>query len=151
MSCTCWEATRRCREGKDEAVGGWWMQRWKFSSRQQHGQSEKLHTSVTPRTCGWEPWKKSEPDQGGTQTPDWRNGRQLLRGPSYHWFLMSGLKAWGPHESPWLGNEGGRVGSRQTPSSMVNGGGCALHWINPCQRVLHVPSWTIISDGEIGN
>lgn len=84
-------------------------------------------------------------------TPNWRDGRQLLPGPSYHWFLMSGLKAWGPLESPWLGNEGGRVGSRQTPSSVVNGGWCALHWINPCQQVLHVPSWTIISDGEIGN
>lgn len=118
MSCTCWEAKSRCREGKDEAVGGWWMQRWKFPSRQQHGQSEKLHTSVTPSTCGW---KRSEPGQGGTQTPDWRDGRQLLPGPSYHWFLMSGLKAWGPLESPWLCNEGGRVGSRQTPSSVVNG------------------------------
>lgn len=92
-SCMCWEAKSRCREGKDEAVGGWWMQRWKFPSRQQHGQSEKLHTSVTPNSCGWEPWKRSEPGQGGTQTPDWRDGRQLLPGPSYHWFLLSGLKA----------------------------------------------------------
>lgn len=41
-------------------------------------------------------------------------------------------KSRGPLESPWLGNEGGREGSRQTLSSVVNGEWCAVHWMICC-------------------